>query len=116
MCSIITFRCINWIYISENDTVLDVGSNVGNLLSHFKNTGVKILGLIDNMSDFNFGTDDFTIDNNIRFTSIKMGIRNTDFETIFSLLTGARNGMILQLVYKHNNSSMYLKSNNIILI
>ena len=31
--------------LTKNDTVLDVGSNVGNLLSHFKNTGVKILGV-----------------------------------------------------------------------
>lgn len=31
--------------LTKKDTVLDVGSNVGNLLSHFKNTGVKILGV-----------------------------------------------------------------------
>ena len=31
--------------LNKNDTVLDIGSNVGNLLSHFKNIGINILGV-----------------------------------------------------------------------
>lgn len=37
--------CKKKFLLNKNDIVIDVGSNVGNLLSHFKKIGIKILGV-----------------------------------------------------------------------
>ncbi len=37
--------CKKKFLLNKNDIVVDVGSNVGNLLSHFKNIGIKTLGV-----------------------------------------------------------------------